>query len=115
MLLRTGRHDGGRILARPSIELMTMDHLTPAQKAGAAMFFGDTHGWGFGDGVTVRRDDLAAPGSLGWTGGTGTLAAVDPQEGLSGILLTQRLMDSPAAPPPVFSDFWTLAHAAIDA
>ena len=24
-----------------------------------------------------------------------------------------ELMDSPA-PPPVFSDFWTLAHAAID-
>jgi len=27
--------------------------------------------------------------------------------------MTQRLMDSPA-PPPVFSDFWTPAHAAID-
>src|SRR5438067_2089083 len=113
MLLRKGRHDGGRVLSRPSIELMTMDHLTPAQKAGAEMFFGDTRGWGFGVGITVRRDDLAAPGSFGWTGGTGTIAAVDPQEGLIGILMTQRLMDSPA-PPPVFSDFWTLAHAAID-
>jgi CubicO group peptidase (beta-lactamase class C family) len=113
MLLRKGRHEGGRVLSRPSIELMTMDHLTPAQKAGAEMFFGDTRGWGFGVGVTLRRDDLAAPGSFGWTGGTGTIAAVDPQEDLIGILLTQRLMDSPA-PPPVFSDFWTLAHAAID-
>jgi hypothetical protein len=41
------------------------------------------------------------------------MAAVDPQEDLIGILLTQRHMDSPE-PPPVFSDFWTLAHAAID-
>ena len=69
-------------------------------------------GWGFGVGVTVRPDDLTAPGSFGWTGGTGTLAAVEPQEGLIGILMTQRLMDSPA--PPVSSDFWMLAHAAID-
>ena len=113
MLLQRGRHEGGRVLSRPSIELMTMDHLTPAQKAGAEMFFGDTRGWGFGVGVTVRRDDLAAPGSFGWTGGTGTLAAVDPQEDLIGILLTQRHMDSPE-PPPIFSDFWTLAHAASD-
>jgi CubicO group peptidase (beta-lactamase class C family) len=112
MLLQQGRYDGGRLLSRPAIELMTMDHLTPAQKAGAEMFFGDTRGWGFGVGVTTRRDDLAAPGSFGWTGGTGTFAAVDPREDLIGILLTQRLMDSPE-PPPVFGDFWTLAHAAI--
>jgi hypothetical protein len=37
-----------------TLELMTMDHLTPAQKAGAEMFFGDARGWGFGVGVTVR-------------------------------------------------------------
>ncbi len=41
------------------------------------------------------------------------MAAVDPREGLIGVLLTQRLMDSPE-PLSIFSDFWTLAHAAID-
>jgi hypothetical protein len=30
-----------------------------------------------------------------------------------GILFTQRLMDSPV-PPKVFSDFWTLAYAAME-
>jgi CubicO group peptidase (beta-lactamase class C family) len=113
LLLHQGRYAGGRMLSRPTVELMTMDHLTPAQKAGAEMFFGDGRGWGFGVGVTVRREDLAAPGSYGWTGGTGTMAAVDPREGLIGILLTQRLMDSPE-PPALFDAFWTLAHAAID-
>ncbi len=113
LLLDQGRYAGGRLLARPTVELMTMDHLTPGQKAGAEMFFGDSRGWGFGVGVTVRREDLAAPGSFGWTGGTGTLAAVDPWENLIGILLTQRLMDGPE-PPALFDAFWTLAHAAID-
>jgi hypothetical protein len=31
---------------------------------------------------------------------------------MTGILLTQRLMDSPG-PPPVFTDFWTLAYGAM--
>jgi hypothetical protein len=37
----------------------------------------------------------------------------DPREQLTGILLTQRMMDSPQ-PPRAFVDFWTLAYQAID-
>jgi hypothetical protein len=37
----------------------------------------------------------------------------DPEENLTGILLTQRMMESPQ-PPAVFRDFWTLAYQAID-
>jgi CubicO group peptidase (beta-lactamase class C family) len=33
MMLNQGRYGGGRILSRPSVEVMTTDHLTPAQKA----------------------------------------------------------------------------------
>lgn len=32
-LLASGSHHGERVLARPSVTLMTSDHLTPAQKS----------------------------------------------------------------------------------
>lgn len=113
MLLHKGRYDGGRILSRPSVELMTTDHLTPAQKAGNEIFFG-SGGWGFGLAVDGHRDDLATrSGRFGWTGGLGTSAYTDPTEDMVGVLLTQTAMDSPR-PPRVFQDFWTSAYAAID-
>ncbi|MEV0381020.1 serine hydrolase domain-containing protein [Nonomuraea sp. NPDC050643] len=113
MLLNRGRYDGGRLLSRRAVELMTTDHLTPEQKAGNEVFFG-SGGWGFGLAVNGRRDDLATgPGRFGWSGGLGTEAYTDPGEGLVGIVLTQRALTSPR-PPAVFQDFWTSAYAAID-
>ena len=114
MMLNKGRHGGERILSRASVELMTTDHLTPEQKAGTEIFFGDNSSWGFGMSVVTRRDDLAAvPGRFGWNGGLGTSGYSDPKEDMVGILMTQRLMDSPQ-PPHVFLDFWTSVYQAID-
>jgi len=114
MMLNKGRYGRGRILSRPSVELMTTDHLTPAQKQGAELFFGNHSGWGFGMEIITRRVDLSAvPGRFGWTGGLGTSGYSDPSEDLVGILITQRLIDSPE-PPRVFRDFWTSAYQAID-
>jgi CubicO group peptidase (beta-lactamase class C family) len=113
MLLHKGRYDGGRVLSRPAVELMTSDHLTSAQKAGNEVFFG-SGGWGFGVAVNARRDDLATrPGRFGWSGGLGTDAYTDPTEHMVGVLLTQRALTSPQ-PPRVFQEFWALAYAAID-
>src|SRR5205823_6759346 len=73
MMLNKGRYEHGRILSRPSVELMTTDHLTPQQKTGTEIFFGDHSGWGFGVEVITQRDDLASvPGRFGWNGGLGT-------------------------------------------
>ena len=114
MMLNNGKHGSDRILSRPSVTLMTTDHLTPAQKAENQIFLGDSSGWGFGVAVTTRRDDLAAsPGRFGWDGGMGTSAYSDPQEDLVGILLTQRHMDSPES-ARIFLDFWTSVYQAID-
>jgi CubicO group peptidase (beta-lactamase class C family) len=113
MMLDKGRCGRERILSRPSVELMTTDHLTPDQKAGAEIFFGDNKSWGFGVAVTTRRDNLWAVGRYGWDGGFGTSGYSDPAEELVGILMTQRLMESPQ-PPRVFVDFWTSAYQAID-
>ena len=93
---------------------MTSDHIAPEQKQGSELFLGDVRGWGFGLSVFNKRDDLAGrPGRYGWDGGYGTSWYSDPGEGLTGILLTQRMMDSPQ-PPRAMVDFWTLAYQAID-
>ncbi|MFI6323981.1 serine hydrolase domain-containing protein [Nonomuraea sp. NPDC050556] len=114
MMLDKGRYGGARILSRPTVELMTTDLLTEEQKAGNEVFFGEGSGWGLGFNVVTRRTEIYdTPGRFGWTGGTGTTAYTDPAEGLIGILLTQRYMDSPM-PPKVFQDFWTVAYQEID-
>jgi len=113
MMLDRGMGPHGRILSRASVALMTTDQLTPAQKAGAKIFFGDHAGWGFGMAVVTARDNVFSPGRFGWDGGLGTTAHADPAEDLAGVLLTTRMMDAPQ-PPKVFSDFWTLAYAAIE-
>jgi CubicO group peptidase (beta-lactamase class C family) len=116
MMLNKGRHGNERILSRLSVELMTTDHITPEQKAASPFFpgFWDNRGWGFGLSVITRRDDLAGvPGRFGWDGGYGTSGYMDPKEDMVAILMTQRLWDSPAA-PPVYLDFWTQAYQAID-
>jgi CubicO group peptidase (beta-lactamase class C family) len=116
MMLRGGQHGTERILSRPSIELMTRDHLTPAQKAASPFFpgFWDDNGWGFGVAVTTARNGLGpAPGSFGWVGGFSTSWMSDPSEDVVGILLTQRLMSDPAL-PRVIADFWTLAYQALE-
>ena len=109
-----GKHGRERILSRPSVEAMTTDQLTPEQRAGTGVFLESGRGWGFGVSIVLGRDDVSAvPGRFGWDGGYGTSWATDPKEELVGILMTQRLMDSPSAPGVVL-DFWTSAYQAID-
>jgi CubicO group peptidase (beta-lactamase class C family) len=64
--------------------------------------------------VNVRATGEAwvVPGRFGWDGGYGTTAYSDPKNDLVGILLTQRLMDSPE-PPAVFREFWAGAYGGI--
>ncbi len=119
MMLGKGIYKRERILSPASVALMTMDHLTEGQKQGSELFFGDGNGgfkagWGFGMGVDTAKADLfSSPGRFGWVGGTGTTGYSDPSAGLVGILLTQRMMESPVL-PRVMTDFWTLAYQAIE-
>jgi CubicO group peptidase (beta-lactamase class C family) len=80
---------------------MTTDHITPAQKAASPFFesFWANRGWGFGLSIITKRDDLPdVSGRFGWDGGYGTSAYSDPTEDMVGILMTQRVWDSPSAP-----------------
>lgn len=116
MMLGKGAYGRERILSRPSVELMTMDHLTPEQKAASPFFedFWKTRGWGLGLAVVTGRTDLAdVPGRFGWDGAFGTSFWVDPKEEMVGVLMMQRRPDSLGL-PPVVRDFWTSAYQLID-
>ncbi|KAB8140811.1 beta-lactamase family protein [Chloroflexia bacterium SDU3-3] len=114
MLLGGGKRGGERILARPTVAAMITDQLTPAQRAGAEVFFQDKSSWGLGIAVATRRTDAwSVPGRFGWDGGLGTSAYADPEEDLIGVLMTQVAWSSPGG-PRCWSDFWTSAYAAID-
>lgn len=114
MMLNKGRHGNERILSRPAIELMTVDHLSSEQRQSNEIFLGGNSGWGFGVSVNRERDDLAiAPGRYGWNGGLGTSWANDPAENMVGILMSQRMATSPM-PPALYRDFWTAAYQSLD-
>ena len=123
-LLAGGTGPGERVLSRPSVSLMTIDHLTPAQKSvsGFTQGYFDDIGWGFGMSVRtqlprrgpwpVSYPPLASVGSYGWPGIYGTGWYNDPAEDLITILMIQR---APAPPGlPILVDFWTAAYQAID-
>ncbi|WP_327280240.1 MULTISPECIES: serine hydrolase domain-containing protein [unclassified Streptomyces] len=123
MLLRGGMHGTERILSRAAVELMTTNRLTPTQLAdrealardNVHISFGQGQhgGWGFGMAVRTYRGDYAPMGQFGWDGGSGTSTYADPENRLSGILLTQV---GTSVPDPVrlMQDFWTTLYQAIE-
>jgi CubicO group peptidase (beta-lactamase class C family) len=114
-LLAGGTHRGQRVLSRPSVTLMTSDHLTPAQKAvsGFRPGYFDNFGWGFGMSVRTRRTHLGpSVGSYGWPGLYGTSWSNDPAEDMTTILMIQRTHAGVSL--PIERDFWTAAYQAID-
>jgi CubicO group peptidase (beta-lactamase class C family) len=116
MMLKGGVGGTERILVRPSVELMTTDHLTPAQKAASPFFegFWDSRGWGLGLSIVTRRDNVAdVPGRFGWDGAFSTSWYVDPHENMVGVLMAQ-CRPGALRLPPVVLDFWTSAYQAID-
>jgi CubicO group peptidase (beta-lactamase class C family) len=89
----------GELLSDASRAALTSNALTPQQRAAAPEPFlvpGST--WGLGTGV------VEATGAWGWTGGTGTSAAVDPSRDTVAVILTQRQMAGPADSPQPFHD-----------
>jgi CubicO group peptidase (beta-lactamase class C family) len=134
-LLAGGTRHGQRVLSRPSVTLMTSDHLTPAQKAvpvfpdspakaaPSRQWHLDHIGWGFGMSVRTRRTQLGPPsappgpalasvGTYGWAGLYGTAWYNDPAEDMTTILMMQRLPDPQSH--SIQTDFWTAAYQAID-
>ncbi|NHC44497.1 serine hydrolase domain-containing protein [Motilibacter aurantiacus] len=87
MLLRGGEP----VLRASSVEGLTRDQLTPAQRASAGVFL-DGRTWGLGGSVVLAGP---ARGAFGWEGGLGTSWLVDRARDLTVIVLTQRLFRGP--------------------
>jgi CubicO group peptidase (beta-lactamase class C family) len=109
--------DGGGLLSEESVTLMLRDRTTARDRAENPWFFGQHLGWGLtmsvpAAGVDPRTVPDGTPRGYGWEGGSGTAWRTDPATGLTGILLTQRMMTSPE-PPEVARDFWSAAYAAL--
>ncbi|MBU1374374.1 MAG: beta-lactamase family protein [Alphaproteobacteria bacterium] len=105
--------DGKRLLSEASLKAMTTNCLTPAQMKDGEMILGSGRGWGLGLGVQVAASPYGVqPGAFGWDGGFGTSWFNDPAKGLTAIMLTQRVFDSPD-PPSAHKDFWRDAYGAV--
>jgi CubicO group peptidase (beta-lactamase class C family) len=107
MLLAGGTTDDGRtrLLSPESVAAMTIEQITPAQREEAAPFLGGPNSWGLGMGAPAAGATAPVPTGFGWEGGSGTTWRTNLHTGVTGILLTQRAMDSPVA-PQIYDDFW---------
>jgi CubicO group peptidase (beta-lactamase class C family) len=105
--LRGGCFGERRLLARASVDAMTRDHLTSAQRKDGENILTPNHGWGYG--VSIVLDTTAegiSAGAYGWNGGLGTSWVADPTSGITAILMTQTMFQSPD-PPTVHKEFWS--------
>jgi CubicO group peptidase (beta-lactamase class C family) len=103
------RFIGGDLLQPATFTAMITDQLTREQREGAPPFLGGPDSWGLGllvPSATPEGASAQFPSGVGWDGGSGCTWRTNLRTGVTGILLTQREMDSPE-PPAVFQEFWT--------
>jgi CubicO group peptidase (beta-lactamase class C family) len=114
MMLNKGKLGSERILARPTVELMLTDQITPAQKANSPFSpgFWDGRGWGLGlSMITDRINTAQGPGQFGWSGAYGSDWVSDSTEDQISILMIQRFNMGPGK---IHDDFRTVAYASLD-
>jgi CubicO group peptidase (beta-lactamase class C family) len=108
---------GEGLLSPESVRLMLTETTTAGDRAENPWFFGSHGGWGLmmsvpAAGADLRTVPVGQPRGYGWDGGSGTTWRTDPATGVTGILLTQRMMTSPEA-TSVARDFWSATYAAL--
>ena len=103
--------DGSDLLSPALVGLMLRDRMSPNDRADNPMFVGDHSGWGLMMAVPAADGSAGIPGGYGWEGGSGTTWRTDRALGLTGILLTQRMVTSPE-PTELVREFWSAAYAA---
>ncbi|MGQ9427554.1 serine hydrolase domain-containing protein [Gilvimarinus sp. F26214L] len=88
MLRRGGRVNGGRLVSRKTVDLMTQNHVGKRQ----VWLSGAGYGFGLGFGVMLDQGiahKIISPGSYSWGGMYCTYWWNDPVEQLFGMMLTQ--------------------------
>lgn len=120
MLLNRGQLDGVRLLARPTVDLMTSNHLPrdvlPSFDVVDLSKGYYTKGYGCGLGVRVllnpaENEIVGSIGNFGWAGAFNTYFWVDPVEELIGCIWTQSAQRMYR--DPLERQFMTLAYQSI--
>ena len=114
MLLAGGQVGRTRLLARPTVKLMTANHLTPEQIHPLFPTTDFLRGRGFGLGVSVSPavdTVLGSAGKFGWPGAYTTSWFADPREDLVAIIMSQMWFDTQMELRPTFEN---LVYQAID-
>ncbi len=120
MLANGGHLDGRRVLGRPTLDLMTRNHLpggaTLADLAvggfGEAGFDGVGFGLGFAVGLGPAATSMAgSAGDFYWGGAASTAFWIDPTEDLFAVFMTQLL---PSIAYPFRAQLRALVYQAID-
>jgi CubicO group peptidase (beta-lactamase class C family) len=109
MLVNGGTLSGKRYLGPKTVELMSSNHTGEMVNG---QFGRPAHGMGFGLGVQIVLDPVAAdlrvsPGTFGWAGAYGTNQNMDPKEKLVSIIMMQ------GASGPLQRDFENAVQQAI--
>jgi CubicO group peptidase (beta-lactamase class C family) len=106
MLLNKGEVDGIRLLKPDTVELMTHNRLTDAQRQLPFMTLPFWIGQGFGLGVSVITDrekyawmGVGTNGAFGWPGAFGTWWQADPAENMAMIYMVQNSLLPPSGSP----------------
>ena len=112
-MLNGGQLDGVRILGKPTVNLMTADHLGSAigTTVNPGMLLFGSPGYTFGLGFLVRQGDGIAPvhgtaGEFMWAGYGGTFFWAEPKEQICAVYMTQ-------APSPLRASYRRLMKALV--
>jgi CubicO group peptidase (beta-lactamase class C family) len=89
MLLNGGELDGVRILSPKTVELMTVDHLSGMNTMNRATDLKFSLGFAVSEGPGATGQ-IGSVGSYSWGGFFNTSFWADPEEELSGVIMTQR-------------------------
>lgn len=115
MLANGGELDGVRLLAPGTVRLMRSNHLPDGLWLGMGPSgSGGATGTGYGLGVSVlvdpvKRGNLGSKGEFGWSGAAATHVIIDPEKGIVGIFLTQKMPDDRI----FYNEFITMTYQAL--
>ena len=112
MLVNRGAGDAVQILQQETVEVMSVDRLSRQQREAVPMFLGPGESWGLGMAVPADGAEPGQSRGIGWDGGTGCTWRSDLDRRVTGIMLTQRAVNSPQ-PPPHYVDFWQGVKGAV--
>ncbi|MCK9993420.1 MAG: hypothetical protein Dbin4_01940 [Alphaproteobacteria bacterium] len=119
MLLNRGEMGGVRLLGRKTVDYMTQNHLPSGgdlTSMGQAVFSETSYdGIGFGLGFSVMLDPskaqvIGTPGEYAWGGMASTMFWNDPEEEMTGMLLTQLM---PSSSYPLRREMRVLSYQAL--